>query len=69
MLRNIGQTLKKSKIARTLDYKKLAMLKIFRIEENEAPHNSSMSEIENKQGASRGLTIVNDDVFNFFLLN
>ncbi|CAC5371593.1 PIF1 [Mytilus coruscus] len=51
VLRKIGQTSKKSKIARTLDYKKHAMLKIFRIEESEAPHNSSMSEIENKQGA------------------
>ncbi|CAC5424370.1 PIF1 [Mytilus coruscus] len=67
VLRKIGQTSKKSKIARSLDYKKHAMLKIFRIEESEAPHNSSMSEIENKQGASRGLTIVNDDVFNFFI--
>ncbi|CAC5359817.1 unnamed protein product [Mytilus coruscus] len=43
------------------------MLKIFRIEESEAPHNSSMSEIKNKQGASRGLTIVNGHVFNFFI--
>jgi len=27
-----------------------------------------MSEIESKEGASRGLTMVNDDVFNFFIL-
>jgi hypothetical protein len=47
--------------------KKHAMLKKFRIEEDEAPQNSSMSEIQSKQGASRGLTIVNDDVFNFFI--
>jgi len=67
VLRKIGKTSKKSKIARTLDYKKHAMLKKFRIEEDEAPQNSSMSEIESKQGTSRGLTIVNDDVFNFFI--
>jgi hypothetical protein len=43
------------------------MLKKFRIEEDEGPQNSSMSEIQSKQGASRGLTIVNDDVFNIFI--
>ena len=67
VLMKIGKTTKKSKIARRLDYKKHAMLKKFRIEEDEAPQNSSMSEIQSKQGASRGLTIVNDDVFNFFI--
>jgi hypothetical protein len=46
VLMKIGKTTKKSKIARRLDYKKHAMLKKFRIEEDEAPQNSSMSEIQ-----------------------
>jgi hypothetical protein len=67
VLSNIGKTSKKSKITRKFDYKMQVMLKIFRINENEAPQDDSMNEISSKQGPSRGLTIINDDVLTFFL--
>ena len=66
VLSNIGKTSKKSKITRTFDYKMQAMLKIFRIHENEATQDDSMNEISSKQGPSRGLTIINAQVVNFF---
>jgi hypothetical protein len=67
VLSNIGKTSKKSKITRKFDYKMQVMLKIFRINENEAPQDDSMNEISSKQGPSRGLTIINDEVLTFFL--
>ncbi|KAJ8306390.1 hypothetical protein KUTeg_016935 [Tegillarca granosa] len=69
VIRKIGKTFKKSKIARMLDYKKQKLLQNFRIKEDEAPGpgETSMAEIQNKQGPTRGLTIVSDDVFQFFI--
>ncbi|KAJ8318222.1 hypothetical protein KUTeg_003313, partial [Tegillarca granosa] len=69
VIRKIGKTSKKSKIARMLDYKKQKLLQNFRIKEDEAPGpgETSMAEIQNKQGPTRGLTIVSDDVFQFFI--
>lgn len=67
VLSNIGKTSKKSKITRKFDYKMQVMLKIFRINENEASQDDSMNEISSKQDPSRGLTIINDEVLTFFL--
>ena len=66
--RNIGRSAKRSKIACKLNYKKQKMLQFFRIKEDEALCNDpSMLEIAYKQGPSRGLTIVSDEMFQFFI--
>ncbi|XP_071143980.1 uncharacterized protein [Mytilus edulis] len=68
VLRKMGQSTKKSKLAMRMDYKKQCLLKQFRISELDvADNDESMVEIDFKQGPSRGLTIPNDSVFNFFL--
>jgi hypothetical protein len=66
--RNIGKNSLKSKIACKLDYKKQRMMQFFRVAEDEVScSSSSMVEIMYKQGASRGLTIVTDEMFEFFI--
>ncbi|MES9882103.1 MAG: hypothetical protein ABW185_14610 [Sedimenticola sp.] len=67
VLRNIGKQTKGSRITRKFSYKKQAMLKQFRIQEDNAPQDDSMYEIQSKQDLSHGLFIVNDEVFNFFV--
>jgi len=68
VLRKMGQCTKRSKLSIKLDYKKQALLKQFRINEQDLSDNDeSMAEINFKQGQSRGLTIVSDIVFDFFL--
>ncbi|CAG2210296.1 unnamed protein product [Mytilus edulis] len=63
-----GSKLKKSKLSMRMDYKKQALLKQFRINELDMNENDdSMAEIDLKQGPSRGLTIPNGNVFDFFL--
>lgn len=67
VLNNMGTTSKKGKMKQKFDYKMQTMLRNFRIKEIEAPQDDTMTEILSKQGPSRGLTIVNDEVFSFFL--
>ncbi|OWF43751.1 Protein amalgam [Mizuhopecten yessoensis] len=56
-------------MVRRLDYKKQIMLKQFRISEDQIQDTEeSMMEIDFKQGTSRGLHIVNEEVFGFFLV-
>lgn len=67
VLRKIGKTSKKSRFLRKMEYRKQAMLKNFRIKEEEIEEGQqSMQEIEYKQGPTRGLTIVSESVFSFF---
>lgn len=65
--RNIGKTNKSSKLAKTMSYKKEKMLKTLSVSDDSVDTNDpSLMEIENKQYKSRGLTIVSNDVFEFF---
>ncbi|MES9881788.1 MAG: hypothetical protein ABW185_13000 [Sedimenticola sp.] len=68
VLRKMGQSTKRSKISMKMDYKKQRMLKEFRINESDISEtDDSMNEIEFKQQQGRGLTVVSDTVFGFFL--
>lgn len=68
VLRKVGKTSKKSTIIRKLEYKKQSLLKNFRVSKQDVNNNQdSMAEIEFKQGPSRGLTIVSDPVYDFFV--
>lgn len=65
--RNIGKTSKSSKLTKTMSYKKERMLKTLSVSEDSVDINDpSLAEIENKQYKSRGLTIVSNEVFEFF---
>lgn len=69
VLRSVGKSSKKSRTIRKLEYKKQAMLRNFRISEQDVDVNDdSMIEIESKQGSSRGLTIVDEPMYNFFVM-
>jgi hypothetical protein len=69
VLRKVGKTSKKTQILRKLEYKKQALLKSLRIREEDVDvQDASMKEIEAKQGPTRGLTIVSDQLFHFFIL-
>lgn len=62
------KTLKKSTIIRKLEYKKQSFLKNFRVSKQDVNNNQdSIAEIEFKHGPSRGLTIVRDPVYDFFV--
>ncbi|XP_056007596.1 uncharacterized protein LOC130050837 [Ostrea edulis] len=65
VLRTVGKCSKKSRTLRKLEYKKQAMLKNFRVSDT---NEDTMNEIEFKQGPSRGLTIVSEPVYDFFVL-
>jgi hypothetical protein len=66
--RNLGKQSKKSKLATRLSYKKRKMLELFSVSEDQVdPNDPTMLEIEYKQNKTRGLTIVNDTVFDFFI--
>lgn len=68
VLRKIGKTSKRNKFLRKLEYKKQALLRSFRIREEEADlQDDSMKEIETRQGPTHGLTIVSEPVFSFFI--
>jgi hypothetical protein len=69
VLRNLGKSTKLSRLSRKFDYKKRQMMLQFRIREGdiaEPEKDESLSEIQFKQGPTRGLSIVSDDVFDFF---
>lgn len=67
VLRKIRKTSKKSRILRKMEYRKQAMLKSFRIKEEDIEEGQqSLQEIEYKQRPTRGLTIVSESVFSFF---
>jgi rubrerythrin len=67
-MRTLGKTSKKSKVQRKISYHKQILLKQLRIsEENTEFNDPSMNEILHKQGASRGLFIVNESVYKFFV--
>ena len=69
VLRNLGKCDPKSKSIRSQAYSKQAIMKTFCINESDIPHgDESLHEIDYKQGKSRGLLIVSDEVFNFFIL-
>ena len=67
VIRNLSKSDKKSKLVRKFEYRKHQMIKQFRVSEAEVDVNDeSMLEIEYRQGTSRGLYIVNENVFSFF---
>lgn len=67
VLRKIRKTSKKSRIHRKMEYRKPAMLKSFRIKQEDIEEGQqSLQEIEYKQRQTRGLTIVSESVFLFF---
>lgn len=69
VLRLVGKCGKKSRTLRKLNYKKQAMLKSFRVSEQDVDTSEdTMNEIQYKQGPSHGLTIVNEPVYNFFVM-
>lgn len=69
VLRSVGKSSKKSRTIRKLEYKKQAMLRNFCISEQDVDVNDdSMIEIESKQGPSQGLTIVDEPMYNFFVM-
>lgn len=69
VLRLVGKCGKKSRTLRKLNYKKQAMLKSFRVSEQDVDTSEdTMNEIQYKQGPSHGLTIVSEPVYNFFVM-
>ncbi|KAK3093534.1 hypothetical protein FSP39_016902 [Pinctada imbricata] len=71
VLRAVGKCSKKSRTLRKLEYRKQALLKNFRIKEEDIDtreDTSTMTEIEFKQGPTHGLTIVSEPVYNFFVM-
>ncbi|XP_061171689.1 uncharacterized protein LOC133181165 [Saccostrea echinata] len=68
VLHRLGSTSRKMKALCNLDYKKQAILQKLRIKEEDVNTNDqTVLEIKAKQGESRGLTIVSEPVFKFFI--
>lgn len=68
VLRLVGKCGNKSRTLRKLNYKKQAMLKSFRVSEQDVDTSEdTMNEIQYKQGPSHGLAIVSEPVYYFFL--
>ena len=71
VLRKIGKPGTKSRAQRDWDFRRYRLLRSLRITEEEAmkvtAEPDSMHEIQNKQGPSRGLLHVSDNVFLFFM--
>ena len=68
-LRTLSRTDKEGQMMRKMSFKKGQLLKTFRIREEDvnSEMRDSMQEIEFKQGLTRGLTVVSDKVFAFFV--
>ena len=68
-LRTLSRTDKEGQMMRKMSFKKGQLLQTFRIREEEvnSEMRDSMQEIELKQGLTRGLTVVSDKVFAFFV--
>ncbi|XP_069103899.1 uncharacterized protein [Argopecten irradians] len=69
VIRSLGKS-KTCKFSSKFNYCKQNLLKQLQIQETdmaESTDQDSFAEIEFRQGASRGLRIVNDSVFNYFL--
>ena len=67
MKKKLGKSSKASKLTREMNYKKEKMLKTLTMTEDKTdPKDPTMLEITYKQNKRHGLTIVNDELFDFF---